>query len=96
VSLAVEAKTQPARMFLRTAGSKNDNRMGGAAASHFAVGKVVRWIKHSIDKRIAIKQRLDANPSIVMGDATQIHNALLNIASDADLSSVCMIPSMAC
>jgi PAS domain S-box-containing protein len=50
---------------------------------HEVIGEVARWLEHSIDKRINILQRLEANPSTTRGDRTQIQNALLNIAINA-------------
>jgi len=50
---------------------------------HEVIGEVVRWLEHSIDKRINIIQRLEANPSTTKGDKIQVQNALLNIAINA-------------
>lgn len=50
---------------------------------HEVIGEVVHLLKHSIDKRILIKQRLDANPGTVLGDPAQLQNAVLNCALNA-------------
>ena len=47
------------------------------------LNEVVSILEHSIDKRIQISQVLNANPSTVIGDASQLQNALLNIAINA-------------
>lgn len=50
---------------------------------HKAIAEVISILEHSIDKRISIKQVLDANPHKVLGDPTQLQNALLNLAVNA-------------
>jgi CheY-like chemotaxis protein len=40
-------------------------------------------MERSIDKRIRIRQHLDANPSTVQGDPSQLQNALLNLGLNA-------------
>jgi PAS domain S-box-containing protein len=50
---------------------------------HHAIGDVVSMLERSIDKRIKIVQRLKAQPSVILGDPTQIYNALLNIGINA-------------
>ena len=50
---------------------------------HKTIYEVVTLLKHSIDKRITIKQHLDAHPPITTGDPTQLQNALLNLALNA-------------
>jgi signal transduction histidine kinase/ActR/RegA family two-component response regulator len=50
---------------------------------HSTVAEVVALLKHSIDKRINIKQVLVANPSVVVGDPSQLQNAILNLALNA-------------
>ena len=50
---------------------------------HTVVADLVAILKHSIDKKIEIRQRLEAVPSTVLGDPTQLQNALLNLALNA-------------
>jgi two-component system cell cycle sensor histidine kinase/response regulator CckA len=50
---------------------------------HKIIVDVVSLLKHSIDKRIKILQNLHANPSFVLGDPTQLQNAILNLAINA-------------
>jgi PAS domain S-box-containing protein len=50
---------------------------------HSIIGEVRELLKRSIDKRIDIHQHLDANPSVVKGDPTQLQNSLLNLALNA-------------
>jgi PAS domain S-box-containing protein len=50
---------------------------------HKTIAEVVELLRRSIDKRIAIKQRLEANPATVLGDPTQLQNAILNLALNA-------------
>jgi len=50
---------------------------------HRVIGEAVELLRRSIDKRIEIKQHLDANPSSVLGDPTQLQSALLNLGLNA-------------
>jgi nitrogen-specific signal transduction histidine kinase/CheY-like chemotaxis protein len=50
---------------------------------HRVAGEVVSMLGHSIDRRIQIRQRLDANPPTTTGDPTQLQNALLNLGLNA-------------
>lgn len=47
---------------------------------HSIVAEVVNILKRTIDKRIVIKQHLDAQQTLTFGDPTQIQNAVLNVA----------------
>jgi PAS domain S-box-containing protein len=51
--------------------------------AHRLIGEVVSVLERSIDKRIHIVQDLKAGHPIVMGDPTQLQNALLNVALNA-------------
>jgi CheY-like chemotaxis protein len=50
---------------------------------HRVVKDIVALLKHTIDKRINLRQELNANPSTFCGDQMRIENALLNIALNA-------------
>ena len=50
---------------------------------HALVAEVVSLLSHTIDRRITIKQRLEASPTTTMGDASQLQSALLNLAINA-------------
>jgi PAS domain S-box-containing protein len=50
---------------------------------HTIVAEVVSLLGRSIDKRIGIRQRLDAIPPTTTGDPTQLQNALLNLGLNA-------------
>ena len=50
---------------------------------HHTIADVMPLLEQTIDKRITIRQQLDADPSTVLGDPTQLHNALLNLALNA-------------
>ena len=50
---------------------------------HQIVGEVASMLNHSIDRRIQIRQRLNANPRTTTGDPTQLQNALLNLGLNA-------------
>ncbi len=50
---------------------------------HNEIEEVVSILERSIDKRIEIKRILKASPATVMGDPSQLQNALLNIAINA-------------
>jgi CheY-like chemotaxis protein len=50
---------------------------------HKTIAEVVGLLTRSIDKRIEVKRHLDAAPSIVLADPTQLQNAILNLALNA-------------
>ena len=50
---------------------------------HSGIMEVTIMLKHSIDKRINIKNNFNADPPYTLGDPTQIQNALLNLALNA-------------
>jgi len=50
---------------------------------HEIVGEVIPILEHSIDRRIRLKTLLKASPSTILGDPTQIQNALMNLAINA-------------
>ncbi|MBL7134560.1 MAG: transporter substrate-binding domain-containing protein [Phycisphaerae bacterium] len=47
------------------------------------VTETVNILTHTIDRRIDIRLELHASPSIVMGDPTQLHGAMLNLGVNA-------------
>jgi two-component system cell cycle sensor histidine kinase/response regulator CckA len=50
---------------------------------HQVVAETVAILTRSIDRRIDLRQRLDARPSLVVGDPSQLQNALLNLGLNA-------------
>ncbi len=50
---------------------------------HNIIVQTVTMLTHSIDRRIEIQMELQASPGIVMGDPTQLQNALLNLGVNA-------------
>ena len=50
---------------------------------HNILHEVINMLQHSMDKRIVIKQHLNANPPTTTGDPTQLQNAILNLALNA-------------
>ena len=50
---------------------------------HRTVDEVVALLSHSVDKRIQLHTRLEAEPSLVRGDPDRLHTALLNLALNA-------------
>jgi PAS domain S-box-containing protein len=50
---------------------------------HAIIAEVVALLERSIDKRIVIKPQLQARLHTVMGDPTQLHNAILNLGVNA-------------
>lgn len=50
---------------------------------HKVIEEAVSILEHSIDKRVEIKIMLKASPATIMGDPSQIQNALLNLAINA-------------
>jgi PAS domain S-box-containing protein len=50
---------------------------------HDTIQDVIKLIEHTFDRRIRIIQQLAASPATVMGDRTQLENAILNLAVNA-------------
>jgi PAS domain S-box-containing protein len=50
---------------------------------HLIVEEVISLLRRSIDKRIIIERRLNANPQLATGDPTQLQGAILNLALNA-------------
>lgn len=50
---------------------------------HATIGEVISMLRHTIDKRIEVRSRLNAESPTVMGDPSQLQNAFLNIALNA-------------
>ena len=50
---------------------------------HEIIGEVIGILQRTIDRRIRIHDRLEAEKSIVRGDPTQLQNAVMNIALNA-------------
>jgi len=50
---------------------------------HEIIGEVLQILEHSIDKRIRLQTLLKAAPPHILGDPTQIQNALMNLAINA-------------
>ncbi len=45
--------------------------------------EIINMLQHSIDKRIIIRKKLNANPAITLGDPSQLKSAILNLALNA-------------
>ncbi|MBN2164238.1 MAG: response regulator [Pontiellaceae bacterium] len=50
---------------------------------HQVIGETISLLKCSIDKRVRIETRLDAEQSMIVGDPSQLQNALLNLGINA-------------
>jgi PAS domain S-box-containing protein len=50
---------------------------------HQVIHEVVELMRRSIDKRVEIVEKLEASPSTVHGDRTQLQNAILNLGVNA-------------
>ncbi len=50
---------------------------------HRIIFEVISLLKHSIDRKIILKQHLNAGVSMILGDSSQLQNALLNLALNA-------------
>ncbi|MBN1799603.1 MAG: PAS domain S-box protein [Spirochaetales bacterium] len=50
---------------------------------HKTIHEVISLLRHSIDKRIVLTTHLHASPPFILGDPTQLQNALLNLALNA-------------
>jgi len=55
----------------------------GPVDLHGVIAEVCEMLSRSMDKRICIEHHLSAAQPLVMGDASQIHNAILNLALNA-------------
>ncbi len=47
------------------------------------IDEVMQILRHSIDKRITIRQVSDGHPALVLGDPYELQNALMNLALNA-------------
>ncbi|HUI93945.1 MAG TPA: response regulator [Chitinivibrionales bacterium] len=63
--------------------SRKGNVISVATDLRTIIAEVVEILKHTIDKKIILKQRLGVHPMVVQCDPSQIQNALLNIALNA-------------
>jgi PAS domain S-box-containing protein len=63
--------------------SRKGNYLTIPVEIHKIIGEVVSLLRRSIHKNIHIKQELNAKRTIIMGDPTQLQNALLNLALNA-------------
>ncbi len=50
---------------------------------HRVIATSLALLEHSLDRSISILNRLDAVPSVVLGDATQLANAIINLGVNA-------------
>ena len=50
---------------------------------HKVIAEVVPLLEHTLDRRIRIEQELSASPDLVLGDPSQLQNAILNLAVNA-------------
>ena len=50
---------------------------------HIVIGQFTSLLQHTLDRRIAITQHLNATSTAVLGDRTQLQNALLNLGVNA-------------
>jgi signal transduction histidine kinase/CheY-like chemotaxis protein len=63
--------------------ARKGNLLAVPVDMHVVIADVMSLLERTFDKRITLRQRLIANPSTILGDPTQLHNALLNIALNA-------------
>jgi PAS domain S-box-containing protein len=47
------------------------------------IGDVIALLSHSVDRRIDISHRCNADPPVVMGDPSQLHQVIMNLAINA-------------
>ena len=50
---------------------------------HQIIGDVIDICKHTMDKKIIIRQELVASQATIMGDRNQIQNAIINLSLNA-------------
>ena len=62
---------------------RKGKRVSKPVAVHAIIGEVVSLLKRSLDKRIRIRQLLQAGEDTVIGDPSQLQSALLNLAINA-------------
>jgi PAS domain S-box-containing protein len=63
--------------------ARKGNTISAPVNLHDIVHEVVSILAHSIDRRIRIRQHLDASPPWTVGDPTALQNALLNLGLNA-------------
>lgn len=63
--------------------SRRDRVESVSCDIHDIIGKVVDLLEHTIDRRIEVKTALDATDDSVIGDPSQLHSAILNVAVNA-------------
>lgn len=63
--------------------SRKGKFLNVATDTHKVIDEVVKILQRSIDKTIEIKTQLTAESYMIMGDPTQLQNALLNLALNA-------------
>ena len=63
--------------------SRKGKYLSVAMDVHQVITEVVELLQRSIDKRIEITQQLDATPATVLGDPSQLQNAILNLGLNA-------------
>jgi PAS domain S-box-containing protein len=63
--------------------ARRGNYQEVAVDVHALLGEVVALLERSLDKRITIHQELAAGSHVVMGDPSQLQNALLNLGINA-------------
>ncbi|MGM0600908.1 MAG: hybrid sensor histidine kinase/response regulator [Candidatus Rifleibacteriota bacterium] len=63
--------------------SRKKQFQGKPVNVHEAIKAVVEILNHTIDKRIKISKRLEANSAMISGDPSLLQNAILNLALNA-------------
>jgi PAS domain S-box-containing protein len=55
----------------------------GPVDMHIVIDEVIGLLEHTVDKRISLNRNYNAGQSIVSGDHSQLHSAMLNLAVNA-------------
>lgn len=63
--------------------SRKGKYLSASVNMHEIISEIITMLKHSIDKRILIHQKLEASPSTTLGDPSQLKSAVLNLALNA-------------
>lgn len=63
--------------------SRKEQYMVGSIDVHALIQEVISFLSHSIDKKIHIEAKLEASNYWILGEGTQLQNALLNLAINA-------------
>lgn len=84
VDIIIEATTRSADLTRELLTfSRKETAVSTPVSLHDTIAHVIKLLERTIDKQIQLSARLEANNPVVMGDQTQLQNALLNLGINA-------------